>query len=480
MASTEKGHAIPSAGGAGMLLEENWDLRWPHSSRIFAKMDREDAQVRSTLAAVELPPQRTTWRIDPNGADPEMVRLVSEDLRLPVLGEDGRNPIAVTAGHASWTEHLGHAMKYLTYGVYFFEKVYKTIDGRDRLWKIAPRPPLTIREIKTDPDGGLRSIVQAPADGKSKPVEIPVERLLVYVNDPTVGWTGRSLLRPAYKHWVMKDRLLRLEGQVLHRNGMGVPSYTAGTPERQDEVDAGQEIVEGITAGDHTGVSAPFGAKFTIEGTKGQLVSPREAIAYHDHAIAKAALAHVLNLDGKGGSYALAETQLDMFIQSLQTTAEHVAITATRYLIEPLCRVAFDQEDDPIAGPFPRLMFDPIGSKKELSPNDLAILTQSGIILPDRDLEEEVRRRGNLPSKRPPPPESEQPKGKPAMDATEFKVRADGATVLFRGGFDAQESLQAAGLDPIKHSGKEPVTVRDPATAPGPAAGDDNGEETTE
>lgn len=464
-----------------MLLEENWDLRWPHSSRIFAKMDREDAQVRSTLAAVELPPQRTTWRIDPNGADPEMVRLVSEDLRLPVLGDDGRTPMAVAPGHASWTEHLAHAMKYLTYGVYFFEKVYKTIDGRDRLWKIAPRPPLTIREIKTDPDGGLRSIVQAPADGKGKPVEIPVERLLVYVNDPTVGWTGRSLLRPAYKHWVMKDRLIRLEGQVLHRNGMGVPVYTAGTPERQDEVDAGQEIAEGITAGDHTGVSTPYGAKFSIEGTKGQLVSPREAIAYHDHAIAKAALAHVLNLDGKGGSYALAETQLDMFIQSLQTNGEHVAITANRYLIEPLCRVAFDLEDDPHAGPFPRLVFDPIGSKKELTSSDLALLTQSGIILPDRDLEEEVRRRGNLPSKRPPPPESQQSKNKPDMDAAEFKARADAAALLFRSGFDPQDALRAAGLEPIEHSGKEPVTVRDPVVAPDSADdGDDNGEEPSE
>ncbi|MBB1034641.1 hypothetical protein G6031_09595 [Dietzia sp. CQ4] len=401
MASTEKGHAIPSAGGAGMFLEENWDLRWPNSNRIYAKMAREDAQVRSTLAAVELPPQRTTWRIDPNGADPAMVQLVSEDLRLPVLGDDGRTPLAVSPGHASWNEHLAHAMKYLTYGVYFFEKVYKTIDGRDRLWKIAPRPPLTIREIKTDPDGGLRSIVQTPGPGGKKPHEIDVDRLLVYVNDPTAGWTGQSLLRPAYKHWVMKDQYLRLEGQVLQRNGMGVPVYTAGSPENQKEVDAGQEIAEGLTAGEHSGASLPYGAKLAIEGTKGQLVSPREAILYHDHAISKAALAHVLNLDGKGGSYALADTQLDMFEQSLQTTAEYVSITGTRYLIEPLCRVAFDLENEPTAGPFPKLTFDPIGSKKDLSPGDLAILVQAGIILPDRDLEEEVRRRGNLPGKRP-------------------------------------------------------------------------------
>ena len=78
-----------------------------------------------------------------------------------------------------------------------------------------------------------------------------------------------------------------------------------------------------------------------------------------------------------------------------------MAITANRYLVEPLCRVAFDLEGETTAGPFPLLTFDPIGSKKEYTPNDLAVLTQAGIILPDRDLEEEIRRRGNLPSKRP-------------------------------------------------------------------------------
>ena len=45
-------------------------------------------------------------------------------------------------------------------------------------------------------------------------------------------------------------------------------------------------------------------------------------------------------------------------------------------------------------------MFDPIASKKDLTSEALASLISSGAIIPDKDLEEEVRRRYSLPGKR--------------------------------------------------------------------------------
>lgn len=400
--STEVGHALPQ--GVGRLAEDNWSLRWPNAPRVYAKMAREDAQVKSIIKAVTLPPQRTTWRVSPNGAPDEWVRLIAEDLRLPILGDDGAAPLSSVGGHVSWQEHLHWALQSVVYGVMFFEKVYRTVDGRDRLWKLAPRMPDTITKINVATDGGLESIEQAPPAGAKNPksIVIPVEKLLVYVHDPVVqDWHGTSMLRSAYKHWKLKDQLIRLEAQVLERNGMGVPVYTSSVPDDQAEIDRGQKLASGLRSGSEAGASIPNGANLSIEGTKGQLVSPREAIEYHDAQIAKAGLAHVLNLDGKGGSYALASTQLDVFVQSLQANGEQVATVANKYLIEEMVRIAFDLEGEVSPGPMPRLVFDPIGSKKELSPADMALLTQAGIILPDRDLEEEVRRRGELPAKRP-------------------------------------------------------------------------------
>ncbi|MBB1022956.1 MULTISPECIES: phage portal protein family protein [unclassified Dietzia] len=380
------------------MADKNRELVFPQSARIYAQMLREDAQVRSVVAAVTLPILRTMWRIDPNGASDEVVRLVAEDLRLPVLGDDGRQPLPSTGGHASWAEHLPWALRSVVFGVSFFEKVYEVRSGRDRLRKLAPRMADTIKKINVADDGGLESVEQAPRAGALRAEKpIPVEHLVAYLHDPLDHtWTGTSILRSAYKHWRLKDELLRLEAIILERNGMGVPNYKAASSDEK-EIERGQEIVDNVRAGVEGGVSTPNGASFTIEGVKGQLVSPRDAIAYHDSQIARAALAHVLNLDGKGGSYALAEVQLGIFIQFLQTIAEGIATTANKYLVEEMVDFAFGTE----GGPYPRLAFDPIGSKNDLPPETIALLANAGVILPDKDLEEEIRRRGNLPTKRP-------------------------------------------------------------------------------
>ena len=47
----------------------------------------------------------------------------------------------------------------------------------------------------------------------------------------------------------------------------------------------------------------------------------------------------------------------------------------------------------------PRITLDPIASKKEIAPGDLAQLKNAGLILADKDLEEDLRRRYVLPPK---------------------------------------------------------------------------------
>lgn len=396
----EVGHARATRNYA--LAEDNWELRFPHSARVFAKMGREDAQVTSVLRAVTLPIRRATWFVDPNGAPDEIVAAVCEDLRLRAKGEDPNKPFAPRTGRVSWEKHLEQALKAMQFGHMFFEQVYEPgLDGREHLVKLAPRWPGTIDQINVDDDGGLASIRQTALSSGSRVDDartIPVDRLVAYVfDDEGSQWLGKSVLRPAYKHWKLRDSLLRLELNTLDRNGMGVPVYTgsdvAADPDK--DLEDGQSIVEGFRAGVHSGASIPTGAKLQLLGTSGQLVSPREAINYHDSMIAKSVLAHFLNLEGKGGSYALAETQSDLFIQSLQTTAEWLADIATQHVVEDLVRVAFPEH----TGLVPRVTFDPIASKKEISAADLAGLKNAGLILGDKDLEEDLRRRYTLPPK---------------------------------------------------------------------------------
>lgn len=389
------------------VAEDNRELMFPRSSRTFGKMLREDAKVRSVFRAVTLPIRRANWQLERNGADEEIVAHVAQDLRLQVRGEAPDEPVAPQTGRVSWEKHIEQALYALAYGHMFFEQVYaEGADGRDHLVKLAPRWPGTITRINVADDGGLDSIEQAAHTssllGAFKHSKIPVNQLVAYVFDDVGSqWLGTSIFRPAYKHWRLKDELLRKELQTIDRNGMGVPKATASdfaeADDQAHQIELGQELAEAFRGGEAAGVSLPAGMKFELMGVSGQLVNPRPAIEYHDNQIAIAVLANFLNLEGKGGSYALADTQSDFFNQSETTVAEWLADVANQHIIEDLVRVAFPEYE----GPCPRISFDAIGSRKEMTTQDLSTAVRDGLVVPDKDLEEHWRRLHSLPPKRP-------------------------------------------------------------------------------
>ncbi len=384
------------------LAEDNRMLAFPQSSKTFSKMLREDAKVKAVYRAVTLPIRRANWQVDPNGADLDVVAHVANDLRLRIAGDDPNAPLAGSAGRVSWDKHLEQLLYALAFGHMFFEQVYEVgEDGLEHLVKLAPRWPGTIDKINVAADGGLESIEQRAYAGDSVSRErskIPVSQLVAYIFDDIGSqWVGTSIFRPAYKHWKIKDELLRKEVSTLDRNGMGVPVYEGSelSLDPDADLDRGQEIAENLRSGEFAAASIPAGAKLQLLGVSGQLVSPRQAIEYHDAQIANVVLANFLNLEGGGGSYALADTQSNFFSQSEQTVAEWVCDVANQHVIEDLVRVAFPEHD----GPCPRLSFDAIGSRKELSPQDLRALVDAGVILTDKPLEDHQRGLYALPAK---------------------------------------------------------------------------------
>lgn len=401
----EKGYARPAGERVySPAREDNWDLRWPQSIRIYSKMAREDSQTKSVLLAVTQPITRTPWRLEANGADPEVVRKIAEDLNLPVKGEELSAPIAKNPRKVSWSHHLKRALRWqLIYGHAYFELVWddasETEDGLTHLRKIAPRHPDTIMKIDVAEDGGLEAITQKHIGGRQKPAKIPVQDLLVYrADDDHDDWIGESMLRAAYKHWRLKDEFLRLEQIVLDRNGMGVAVMkTRSEPSSQERSDA-ERVVSEVRTGDSGGVVIDMDESFSIEGVKGQLASPRQAIAYHDAQIARTALAHALNLDGGGGSYALAEVQMDLFFQALNDRAQEIADTANQYLVRKMVYNLTGDEH----GPFPVIAFDRIEARRSLSANDLATLKNAGLIFADPATDSHIRRIYELPPALPP------------------------------------------------------------------------------
>lgn len=402
---TERGHVTSSPGSGWWQTavdehEQVPELRWPLSVDVFDKMRRSDSQVASVLRAVTLPVRRTPWRLDPAGARPEVAQLIAEDLGLPLVGADPEEPTPRRArDRFSWPEHLRMALLMLPFGHMFFEQTVRIDDdGRVRLRKLGPRMPRTLTAVNVADDGGLISIEQAAGVGK---VTIPVDRLVAYVHDREGGnWLGVSLLRPAYKHWVIKDRLLRVQAQTIDRNGMGIPLYEGA--ENEQSLTAGLQLAEAWRAGANSGAAIPNGASLSLVGVTGQLPDAMPAIRYHDEQIARTVLAHFLNLGTQTGSWALGSTFADFFALSLQALGEQIADVTTQHVVEDLVDWNWGPDE-----PAPRVVFDEIGSQPAAMAAALKMLVDAGIILPDRVLEEFIRQTLGLPAKAFPPPREE-------------------------------------------------------------------------
>ena len=384
------------------MFEQVPDLQWPQSVRMFNRMEREDSRVSSLLSAIGLPIRRTQWRIDPNGARPEVVDFVAQNIGLPVDGRDDA-VLSRSRGRFSFPQHLMWALTYLQFGHAIFEQVYRVDeDGMIRLHKLAPRPQRSISQFNVAPDGSLLSVKQwAPTYGQAvasvagsvgQPSDIGIDRLVVYTRDMEPGfWIGRSLLRPSYKHWLLKDELLRIQATAARRNGIGVPVATAAEGASDDDVVKLREMAQAYRGGESAGAALPYGADLKLLGVQGNMPDVKAAIEYHDQMIAIAGLAHFLNLSG-GGSYALASVQADTFAQAVQTLAETVRDVFQAHVIEDLVDVNWGADE-----PAPRIIFDAIGSQQDATASALLQLVQAGIITPDQVVETSMRQRLSIP-----------------------------------------------------------------------------------
>jgi hypothetical protein len=381
----------------GTTEEHTPELRWPLSIEIYDQMRRQDAQIRSVLRAVVLPILRTDWWIEPNGARDEVVQLVSEDLNLPVKGA-APAPARRTRDRFSWNEHLRLALLMLPYGFAMFEQEARIDEqGRARLKKLALRPARTISSFNVGADGGLESIEQYGHIETSGPVQIDVNRLVAYVYEREGGnWAGTSLLRPAYKNWLLKDRLLRIGTMTVERNGLGIPIYEAG-PEEKD-LTAGTTMAQNMRAGESAGGATPNGSKMRLVAPEGQLPDALPWVRYHDEQMGRAVLAHFLNLGTQTGSWALGSTFADFFTLSLQALAQQIADVATQHVVEDLVDWNYGESE-----PAPIIGFQEIGSQQQATAAAIKLLADAGILLPDRSLEEAMRQTLGLPPKDPLP-----------------------------------------------------------------------------
>lgn len=387
----------------GDLLEQIPDLIWPNSVQTYARM-RHDPQLTAVLAAYTLPIRRAAWAIDPAGCRDEVVALVADDLGLPILGADTTPGPARRRG-VRWTEHLRLALQSLTFGFAPFERRYEIRDGQARLVNLGERLPHTIGAINLNRDGTITSIQQnlAPASAP-----IPADRLAWYCREREgANWAGRSIMRASYGPWLLKHEIWRVHATSIRRFGMGVPNVEAPAGAIPAQVIEAQRLASAMRVGDQSGVGLPNGFKLNITGMTGSVPDAMAFIHYLDQQMSRSALAGLMDLgDTSNGSRALGASFLDLFLLSLQATADEIADTATSGqpgipgIVTQLVDYNWGENE-----PAPRIVVSDVGSRQEVTAQALDQLIRSGAINPDPELEAYVRKTWRLPARIAPAPQ---------------------------------------------------------------------------
>jgi Protein of unknown function (DUF935) len=430
---------VPSQGSLlvpNFLTEDNEylrELRFPLSVREYNRM-ANDAQVNGLYLGATLPIRRYRWYIDPNDARDEVAQAVADDFGLPVL--DGDPPNGRLRDRFSHDDHLRTALLApCRYGFYPFEIVGRIDDqGRWRLAKLAPRPPVTVAQIFVEKTGDLDGLRQNIAAFEPRgnvlatvPPIIPVSQLAMYSWDREGGnWFGRSMLRSIYGNWLRKNDLLRISMEEQRRNGMGVPvaeQTVAGTDPKA--VEEGQRVASAWRAGENAGASMPFGMRMRLLGVEGQVPDVMRKVEYEDGQMARSWLQMFAELgQTKSGNRALGEVFVEFFADGQETIAHWYALETTKQVIELWVELNYGPAEQT-----PKLAYQR-NEDPELAVADLVSLIDAGAITVDPELEDVLRERYKLPDK--PAGEAAQAQGSPPARIGEPAAARSGTTEVGR------------------------------------------------
>jgi predicted ABC-type ATPase len=400
---------IYGLGSMGDPWETSPALIWPSSIETFGRM-RHDPQLRAVLSAYMLPLRRATWAVDPAGCKDQVTRHVADDLGITILGSD-EGPGPARRRGVVWARHLEIALQHLIYGHMPFELRYRIDNDRPggcHLDHLGERLPQTIAEIKLNRDATVNHVLQS-----TQRTPIPANRLIWYViGHAGANWTGISMLRPAYAAWLIKSEMWRVHGTSIRRFGMGVPYVEAPPGGTAAQVAQARDLAMAMRAGEQSGAGIPQGFKPMLMGLTGSVPDALGFIRYLDQAMAKMALAGLIELgQTETGSRALGETFLDLFLLSLQAVADEIATTATSGQ-DGMPGIVTDLVDQNWGTdePAPRIVCTDVGENYQVTAEALATLVSSKALTPDPALEAWIRRTWRLP-------ELEETAGPPAVPA---------------------------------------------------------------
>lgn len=277
------------------------ELRGRAGLLVFQHMLASDGAVQEAIEHLNAPLKNATWTVEPPD-DPDDDELVATAIAQAALFDWLDQP---------WVEHVDQALDYLSLGHAVFEPTWQVVERELRvpipgeydvaadgsrtekvnvipaqqyltLKRFAPRLQETIWKWNVD-GGDLVSIEQQTyKDDAWRNIEIPADQLLVLTHKKRGDdFTGRPILRAAYKAWTMKTLIEKVSAVAVERHGVGVP--VGYLPQSQANDDAAlarlEEILENLRAGAFSYIAAS-GPKATAstDGYLFEILSPSGGI----------------------------------------------------------------------------------------------------------------------------------------------------------------------------------------------------------
>lgn len=454
------------------FLPELQGLRGIHT---YTEMIDNDATVGGVWFAIENLMRKCDFTIEPGGD-------TAKDKEAAEFIESCLDDMEKT-----WADTLSEILSFLPYGWSYHEIVYKRRMGKtgdprtnskysDNLigWRKLPiRAQDTLfgweYDDKSDDLTGMTQ--QPPPDFEMK--TIPLSKALHFrTRSRKDNPEGRSIFRTAYRAWYFKKRIEEIEGYGMERDLAGFPLlYAPANLDIWDETDEeaqaklawAERMVSSIRRDALEGLVLPGGYE-QGEGWKLELLASsgkrqfdtNAIIDRYDKRIATSVLADFVMLGQQQvGSFALADSKTKIF-----------ALAVGAYL-DVICEVFNNQGIprliDANGDHFKGITDYPHMTHGDIEEQDLTTFASfikemvgAGVLVPDEQLEKEIRRIGHLPEKLETDTPTEAPPAQPGEETPEAKSVYKVTSILekYQAGKHTREAaedlLTTLGLAPEK------------------------------
>ena len=412
MAKTNEIGRIGQRRYGGTLYEEFLpELRGRRGVEIYREMSENDDVVGAILFAIEMLVRQCDWTVEPGGDsanDREAAEFVESCM------DDMQN---------TWIDTISEILSFLTFGWSFHEIVYKrrmghTKDLRTRSkyedgligWQKLPiRSQETLYEWVYDMNDNLVAMSQLPPPNYTI-FTIPLERAMLFrTKSRKDNPEGRSIRRNAYRSWYFKRRIQEIEGIGIERDLAGLPViYVPGDLDIWNEDDPNtvkikanlEGMVKNIRRDEMEGLVLPDTFRLDLVSSGGSRQFDTNAIINrYDTRIAMTVLADFIFLGHQqNGSWALSSDKTEMFAMAIGAYLDIICETFNSQGIPRL----IDINGEHFAGitDYPKMCH---GDIEDVDMAQVASfikdMTGVGILIPDDDLEDFVRRAGHLPER---------------------------------------------------------------------------------